>query len=57
MGMLYRRYHAARLEQINKNDALEEAKRQIANEPVAEDEPVETETEKPEKRKYTKRIV
>lgn len=54
MGMTLRRYHAARAERINKQEAVEEAKQQFVYERKGVD--IEKEDDAPiEKRKYTKK--
>lgn len=56
MGMTLRRYHAARKEKFDKQEAIEEAKATIVFE-VQKDEPIDSDLPAlSEKRKYTKRI-
>jgi len=58
MGMTLRRYHAARKEKFDKQEAIEEAKRSIVYEVQKENTVVGLNSDLPivEKRKYTKRI-
>ncbi len=59
MGMTLRRYHAARQEKFDKQEAIEEAKASIVFEIQKDNTVVGSNSDVPhlvEKRKYTKRI-
>lgn len=53
--MTLRRYHAARAERINKQEATEEAKQEIVYERKGVDIEKDEDTPTVEKRKYTKK--
>ncbi len=57
MGMMLRRYHAAKKERFNKQEVIEEAEQQMALSNETSLEETDDEIEKPvyQKRTYTKR--